>query len=530
MPVGQGSTLAAPATAAKTFEHIAAKATKSPLKKDAAAADEGIVGKVMDEVHAVEDKVSGFFGHIGSLFHGGGGHTEDAETGVTSKADDDHAGPAGTKLGVGSSVQVIDESGNKFGHIVIMPAAAGWFSSASDVYQIQCHQDARGTLTDVHESCLKPFESYEPTVGTGVEVLHEEKWYSGHIIALPADDKDKQDRWTVQCHDDPLGILTFADENCIRPLLSAQEQTVVRGAVIQEKADAKDARKKVRADARVDAAAKVEAAKVEAAKKATDDAKRASDDAIAKEKETAAFKQIFPDNGLAEFYPKFVEHGYDSPDMCWDLTDDDLKDLGLKKGHITKFHKAFPRGLTYIMDNSDLKSTSAGLGYRTTKSFTGDAHNTAEWGSKVVGVDQHDGWLKVGIRFLPMELDKCRTMYPEGEGPKTMVQKVVAAEQAVVGAASSALHGVEHMFGFGESAPEAAPTTPAAADGGESVASSEEAAPPAEPVKKAADPAAKEGVVASCGAGVAELAHEGADALAKAEGAVGGMLHKMHLW
>lgn len=265
LPMGQGSTLA---TAAKN-SGISAKATTSPLKKDA---ELGIVGKV-------EAKVAGFFGHIGSLFHGGGGDTAHPETGVTSKADDDHAGPAGTKLGVGSSVQVIDKSGNKFGHIVTMPGAAGWFHSASDVYQIQCHQDARGKLTAVHEPDLKPFESYHPVVGTGVEVLHDEKWYSGHITALPADDQDKQDRWTVQCHDDPLGILTFADENSIRPLLSAQEHIVLKGALLQERADATGAAKKARADATADAAAKLEAARVAAAKKAAADAKRAADNA-----------------------------------------------------------------------------------------------------------------------------------------------------------------------------------------------------------------------------------------------------------
>merc|ERR1719444_203428 len=163
--------------------------------------------------------------------------------------------------------------------------------------------------------------------------------------------------------------------------------------------------------------AKQEAKKQQRAAREQQKARDAAAQQKAKLKAEAAFKKSFTDNGLGAFHSTFLQNGYDNPEAVVDLQDEDLKGFGLKGGHISKFHQAFPRGATYVLDNSELKSTSAGLGYRASKSLEGDAHNIAKWGSTVVGIDQHDGWLKVGLRYLPMEMSGCRTMYDEAQGP-----------------------------------------------------------------------------------------------------------------
>lgn len=467
--------------------------------------------KVSGAVHSVEDKVSGFFHGIGSLFHRGGGAKKCPDTGKVSAADAEHEGPAGTKMGVGSSVEVIQQdTENLKGHIVEKVKGPHFWSA--DLWSVQCHKDPRGTCLHVPESLLRPLPSYAPTVGSGVEALYEGTWYSGCIVAMPAD--DKEGRYTVQCHDDPDGTHTFCDAASIRPLLSDQEKVVVQGAAAKERAGAKQAnrddKKKQKADKEQQKANDVAAEKK------------------AKLKTAADFKKCLTDNGLGAFHQTFLEHGYDSAVSAVDLNDDDLKSFGLKGGHISKFHQAFPRGATHVLDNSELKSKSTGLGYRASKSLDGDAHNVAKWGSTVVGVDQHDGWLKVGLRYLPMEINGCRTMYDEASPPKTAIQKAEGAAAGVVhsaeGAVGGAVHGLAHLFhmdgGSEEKTEDAAPD--AAADG--------DAASAADSDKGAADgaeaAAASPGKVAQAEAAAAKAAGTVANA---ASGAIHGFEHMLGL-
>jgi len=59
----------------------------------------------------------------------------------------------------------------------------------------------------------------------------------------------------------------------------------------------------------------------------------------------------------------------------------------------------------YFMDNSHLQHASKGITYRFTKvGKDRDSRSIAFWGSTVRGVDEGDGWLRVGECYLPLEL------------------------------------------------------------------------------------------------------------------------------
>jgi hypothetical protein len=60
----------------------------------------------------------------------------------------------------------------------------------------------------------------------------------------------------------------------------------------------------------------------------------------------------------------------------------------------------------YLVDNSAVKgAVPLGLGYRNSTNVQDiDWGECAPWGSIVHGVDQKDGWVRVGNRFLPMQL------------------------------------------------------------------------------------------------------------------------------
>jgi len=69
----------------------------------------------------------------------------------------------------------------------------------------------------------------------------------------------------------------------------------------------------------------------------------------------------------------------------------------------------------YLIANSALQAVTNGLGYRDSKDMADKSNNMAiEWGQVVEGVDEGDGWLKVGQHFLPMTL--------EGERVATLAQ------------------------------------------------------------------------------------------------------------
>eukprot|EP00929_Paragymnodinium_shiwhaense_P084125 TRINITY_DN44969_c0_g1_i1.p1 TRINITY_DN44969_c0_g1~~TRINITY_DN44969_c0_g1_i1.p1 ORF type:complete len:369 (+),score=95.93 TRINITY_DN44969_c0_g1_i1:253-1359(+) len=61
---------------------------------------------------------------------------------------------------------------------------------------------------------------------------------------------------------------------------------------------------------------------------------------------------------------------------------------------------------TYLVDNSMLHSAREGLMYRRSKALDdkdGEEH-FARYGSRVVGLDEGDGWLRVGERYLPFQV------------------------------------------------------------------------------------------------------------------------------
>mmetsp|Transcript_123382 Transcript_123382/g.383964 ORF Transcript_123382/g.383964 Transcript_123382/m.383964 type:complete len:215 (-) Transcript_123382:75-719(-) len=61
--------------------------------------------------------------------------------------------------------------------------------------------------------------------------------------------------------------------------------------------------------------------------------------------------------------------------------------------------------LLYLVDNTQLHADTNGIGYRFTKHISDrDFRSIAKWGSTVPGLEEGDGWLKVGTCFLPMEL------------------------------------------------------------------------------------------------------------------------------
>jgi len=60
----------------------------------------------------------------------------------------------------------------------------------------------------------------------------------------------------------------------------------------------------------------------------------------------------------------------------------------------------------FLIDNSDLQANTKGLGYRRSKHLQDkDGTELAEWGTTVLGVDQGDGWVKIGRRYLPTKLN-----------------------------------------------------------------------------------------------------------------------------
>jgi hypothetical protein len=69
-------------------------------------------------------------------------------------------------------------------------------------------------------------------------------------------------------------------------------------------------------------------------------------------------------------------------------------------------------GQTYLVDNTQLGAKSRGLAYRRTKRLEDRAGTTlAGWGGVVKGLDQGDGWLKLGNdRYLPIVVNGIRVL------------------------------------------------------------------------------------------------------------------------
>jgi len=83
-----------------------------------------------------------------------------------------------------------------------------------------------------------------------------------------------------------------------------------------------------------------------------------------------------------------------------------------------------PRGdgsaeMMVMVDNSLYESPSYGIIYRLSKDNEDkDAEQLAEWGTCVSGVDEGDGWFRVGSLYLPVELGGVRVLTPLNPFPE----------------------------------------------------------------------------------------------------------------
>jgi uncharacterized membrane protein YfcA len=75
----------------------------------------------------------------------------------------------------------------------------------------------------------------------------------------------------------------------------------------------------------------------------------------------------------------------------------------------------------YVVDDTKIEAKSPGLAFRLSKSLDNrDKGLYADWGSVVKGVDQGDGWLKVGSRYLPLAVNNhtvLRELTQDNPGP-----------------------------------------------------------------------------------------------------------------
>mmetsp|Transcript_36039 Transcript_36039/g.67108 ORF Transcript_36039/g.67108 Transcript_36039/m.67108 type:complete len:339 (-) Transcript_36039:45-1061(-) len=69
----------------------------------------------------------------------------------------------------------------------------------------------------------------------------------------------------------------------------------------------------------------------------------------------------------------------------------------------------------YVVDNTHLQASTPGLGYRRTRSHMdrADGNALAPWGTIVRGIDERNGWLRVGSQFLPMSLEGVAVLQPQ---------------------------------------------------------------------------------------------------------------------
>mmetsp|Transcript_23794 Transcript_23794/g.74877 ORF Transcript_23794/g.74877 Transcript_23794/m.74877 type:complete len:229 (+) Transcript_23794:130-816(+) len=61
----------------------------------------------------------------------------------------------------------------------------------------------------------------------------------------------------------------------------------------------------------------------------------------------------------------------------------------------------------YVVSKGSFQTDASGLGYRWTKTIEDKVGEDcfAEWGSRVCGTEEGDGWLKVGAKYLPMSME-----------------------------------------------------------------------------------------------------------------------------
>lgn len=70
----------------------------------------------------------------------------------------------------------------------------------------------------------------------------------------------------------------------------------------------------------------------------------------------------------------------------------------------------------YFINNAELQAATSGVVYRCSKQLEDRDTNLTtahpHWGDFVAGIDEGDGWLKVGDRYLPIEVDGIKVITP----------------------------------------------------------------------------------------------------------------------
>ena len=67
----------------------------------------------------------------------------------------------------------------------------------------------------------------------------------------------------------------------------------------------------------------------------------------------------------------------------------------------------------YLVDNSLLNAAAPGVAYRLSNSLQDKDFNypVAPWGAVITGIDQGNGWVQVGRRYLPMDINGAPVLF-----------------------------------------------------------------------------------------------------------------------
>ncbi|CAK9085061.1 unnamed protein product [Durusdinium trenchii] len=97
---------------------------------------------------------------------------------------------------------------------------------------------------------------------------------------------------------------------------------------------------------------------------------------------------------------------------------------------------------SYRVDNGFLKAQSVGLGFRRSKDMKDLVPDTVvPWGSRIQGVDEGDGWLRLGANYLPFFVHGIPVISPDGSrqlspwsSPRSVSEKGQGSMQSLAGA------------------------------------------------------------------------------------------------
>mmetsp|Transcript_76140 Transcript_76140/g.219971 ORF Transcript_76140/g.219971 Transcript_76140/m.219971 type:complete len:425 (+) Transcript_76140:104-1378(+) len=89
----------------------------------------------------------------------------------------------------------------------------------------------------------------------------------------------------------------------------------------------------------------------------------------------------------------------------------------LERGALQKRLGRAPLWREYLVDNSALNADTVGLAFRRSKHSWDRDHTISgpKWGTTVAGVDEGDGWIRVGTHYLPLDLGGTTVLTPRTE-------------------------------------------------------------------------------------------------------------------